>query len=148
MPDTETYAVTHACERCRAMDAAVPTEAQLRMMAHEDWDPKTLTFIPRAMNQEQAVASEMLTSAFGRFVKAYGLETAGARLGAYLTMLRGQVAYARAVKRVLEARSDINARVRAAWEQGDTDAVRAIEDEPTPDYPGKARDEQIIGGSV
>lgn len=146
MPDTERLHTEHVCQRCQAMDAAVPTEAQLRILATEDWDPKTLAFIPRSMTQEQAVAAELYVAAIGRFTRAFGVETAGARLSATLDSLRVQALRMRITLRTLDARAEINARARAAWESGDTGAMRAIEAEPTPDYPGKDRDDAWLQG--
>lgn len=133
------------CPRCRAHDDAMPSEALLRALVSEDWSPADGDFIPRPMNQRQAVAAELLTADLGRFIKAFGVETAGARLGAVLTVLRGQARRYRATQRTLEARADINARARKAWETGDVTLMRTIEDEPTPDYPGRERDERILG---
>lgn len=141
MADTERLAPDHICLRCQSIDAAIPTEAQLRILTTEDWDPKIVTFLPRAMTQEQAVASEMLTSALARFTRAYGPEIAGARLSAVLDSLRVQIIRHRITMRILKAREPINARVRQAWLRGDPNAARSIEMEPTPDYPGKARDD-------
>lgn len=134
------------CQRCKAIDGAVPPEAQLKILVSDDWDPKLLAFVPRAMNQEQAVASALLASAIGQFVKAYGVETAGARLASTLEILRAQTVSYRIAGRILEARSDINARARDQYARGDIGAAQAIEDEPTPDYPGRARDEAWVAG--
>jgi len=146
MADTERLHTEHPCQRCQAIDDAVPTEAQLKILATEDWDPKKLAFTPRAMTQEQAVASEMLTVALGRFARAYGPETAGARLSAMLDSLRVNIVGYRIAQRTLAARADINARARRAWESGDTRKARTIEDEPTPDYPGKDKDDAWMEG--
>ena len=140
MADTEHFA-PHTCLRCQAIDAAIPTEAQLRIMTTEDWDPKVVAFLPRAMNQEQAVASEILTAAIGRFASAYGPEIAGARLSAVLDSLRVQIIRHRITLRVLKAREPINARARVQYARCDYEAAHAIEAEPTPDYAGKARDD-------
>jgi len=147
MPDTERLYTEHrACQRCKAFDDVVPVEAQLRILATEDWDPKTLAFVPRAMTQEQAVAAEVYITAIGRFTRAFGVETAGARLSVTLDTLRAQAVRMRITLRQLDARAEINARAREAWERGDIVAARAIEAEPTPDYAGKARDDAWIGG--
>ena len=130
-----------ACPRCQAIDAAIPTEAQLRIMATEDWDPKTVSFLPRPMTQEQAVASQMLTAAIGTFTRAYGPEIAGARLSAVLESLRMQIIRHRITLRILKAREPINARARILYARGNREAAEAIEAEPTPDYPGKDRDD-------
>lgn len=141
MADTERLAPAPACLRCQAIDAAIPTEAQLRILTTEDWDPKVLAFLPRAMNQEQAVASEILAAAIGGFARAYGPEIAGARLSAVLDSLRVQIIRHRITLRILKAREPINARARIQYERCDYAAAHAIEAEPTPDYPGKARDD-------
>jgi hypothetical protein len=146
MADTERLHTEHPCQRCQAIDDAVPTEAQLKILATEDWDPKRLAFIPRAMTQEQAVAAELLTAAMGRFARAYGPEIAGARLSAMLDSLRDNVIAYRITQRTLAARADINARARKAWEAGDVRKARTIEDEPTPDYPGKDADDAWMEG--
>lgn len=129
-----------ACPRCMAQHKAMPLEAQLRVFTTEGWAPETLAFTPRAMNQEQAVAAELLTAAIWRYWKAFGVECLGARLNCLLLVLRDRAKRMRINQRILRARADINARARAAWERGDTDAMRAIEGEPTPDYPGADRD--------
>lgn len=134
----------HTCLRCAAQEACIPTEAQLKIFATEDWSPETLAFTPRVMNQEQAVAAEMLTVALARYWRAFGVEVTGARLNSFILMLRDVAKRMRITRRVLDARGDINARARAAWEKGNTDAVRAIEAEPTPAYPQKAADERWL----
>lgn len=134
------------CQQCKAIAGAVPPEAQIKILVSEDWDPKQLAFVPRVMNQEQAVASALLASALGQFVKAYGVETAGARLASTLEILRAQTVSYRIAGRILEARSDINARAREQYARGDIAAAHAIEAEPTPDYPGRERDEAWHGG--
>ncbi len=129
------------CLECWAREQAMPHEAQLRVLANEDWIAEAGAFVPRAMTQDQAVSSEMLTAALGRFIGAYGVDLAGARLAAMLGVLRAQAKRQKIMARILAAREPINARARQAWGRGDTDAMRAIEAEPTPDYPGKARDD-------
>lgn len=130
-----------ACLHCKARRDAAPAEAQIRILANEDWIAEAGEFVPRAMTQEQAVASELLTSALGRFVSAYGVDIAGARLGALVSVLRAQAKRQKITERVLRARSEINRRARLAWELGDSDGAMEIQGEPTPDYPGKARDD-------
>lgn len=144
MADTERLP-DRPCLRCASQAAAIPTDAQIRIYASEDWDPKTLAFVPQAMNQEQAVAAELLAVAIGRYARAFGIETAGARLSAALDGLRVNVIRHRITQRTLEARTDINDRARARYEKGDVDGARAIESEPTPDYPGKAKDDAWLG---
>lgn len=129
-----------ACNRCRTLDACVPLEEQLRALATEDWSPTDEAFHPRAMTQEQAVAAEMLTAAFGRYVKAFGLELSGARLGAMLTVLKVQARTGRVMARILDAREPINLRAREQYARGDIAAAHAIEAEATPEYPGRDRD--------
>lgn len=133
------------CDRCRAHDSAMPSAALLRALVSEDWSPADGEFYPRAMNQEQAVAIELLTPALGRFIAAFGVETAGARLNACLTVLRGQARRYRATQRLLEARADINARARERFERADRAGAEAIEAEPTPDYPQRERDQKLMG---
>lgn len=132
------------CVRCQAQEACIPTEAQLKIFMTEDWSPETLAFMPRPMNQEQAVAAEMLTAALARYWRAFGVEVTGSRLNSFLLVLRDLAKRMRITRRRLDAREDINARARAAWDRGDTDAMRAIEAEPTPDYPQKAADERWL----
>ena len=129
------------CLECWAREQAVPPEAQLRVLVNEDWIAEAGAFVPRSMTQDQAVAAEMLTAALGRFVGAFGVDLTGARLAALVGVLRAQAKRQKIMGRILAARSSINARAQAAWSRGDTDAMRAIEAEPTPDYPGKARDD-------
>jgi hypothetical protein len=130
-----------ACLRCKVRRDAAPAEAQIRILANEDWIAEAGEFSPRAMTQEQAVASELLTSALGRFVTAYGVDIAGARLGALVSILRAQAKRQKITERVLRARSEINRRARLALELGDGDGALEIQNEPTPEYPGKARDD-------
>jgi len=129
------------CLACWAREQAAPLEAQLRILTHEDWEAETAAFVPRAMTQDQAVAAEMLTAALGRFIRAFGVNMAAPRIASMLMVLRHQAKWQKITSRILAARASINRRARAAWERGDTDAMRAIQDEPTPDYPGKARDD-------
>lgn len=137
-----------SCLRCQAQEACIPTEAQLKIFATEDWSPETLAFMPRPMNLEQAVAAEMLTAALARYWRAFGVEVTGSRLNSFLLVLRDLAKRMRITRRRLDARDDINARARAAWERGDTDAMRAIEAEPTPDYPQRAADEAWLRESL
>lgn len=147
MPDTETLERSHTgteCLDCKAREQAIPPDAALRILISEDWDSEKLAFEPRAMNQDQAVAVALFANAVGHFWRAFGVETTGARLNALILVLRERARIMRIHNRILEARADINARARAAWELGDTTAMRAIEAEPTPDYPGKARDDAYL----
>lgn len=129
-----------ACPRCVAQQKAMPLEAQMRIITTEDWSPETLAFIPRAMNQEQAVAAELLTSAIGRYWRVFGVECLGARLNCLLLILRDRAKRMRINARILKARADINWRARACYERGDHAAAHEIEAEPTPEYPGDAKD--------
>lgn len=129
------------CLTCVAREQAIPAEAQLRILASEDWVAEIGAFEPRTMTQEQAVASEMLTNALHRFAAVYGVDVAAPRIASMLMMLRLEAKRLKINGRILAARDGINQRARRAWERGDTDAMRAIEAEPTPDYPGKASDD-------
>lgn len=132
---------TDHCPHCRAREAVFPVEAQLRILATEDWSPETLAFIPRAMTQQQAVAAEMLTTALAGYWRAYGVAVTGTRLNSFILVLRDMAKRERIMGRILAARADINARARACYERGDRAAAQAIEAEATPDYPEKTRDE-------
>lgn len=135
-------APTHApCPDCWAREQSPPPEALIHATMREDWAPEEMAFLPRPMTQDQAVAAELMTAAIGRYWKAFGVELTGARLNALLIVLRERARATRINARILKARSDINARARQAYGRGDTDAMRAIEAEPTPDYPGKAQDD-------
>lgn len=131
---------SYSCPRCVAQQTAMPREQQIRILTTEDWSPETLAFIPRPMNQEQAVAAELLTAAIGSYWRAFGIECLGARLNCLLLILRDQAKRMRINTRILKARADINARARACYQRGDIAAAHAIEAEPTPEYPGDARD--------
>lgn len=144
--ETDNRKAAATCPRCKAIDDAMPTEAQLLLLVSGDLNPEDLEFHPKPMNQAQAVASELVASSLAKFVKAYGVETAGARLQAALSWLRIEARIHRISERRREARKDINARARAAWQSGGEAAARAIEAEPTPDYPGKARDDAWLAG--
>jgi hypothetical protein len=99
-----------------------------------------MAFIARPMNQEQAVAAELITSAICRYCHAFGVECTGARLKSLLLILRDRAKRMRITQRILEARSEINARARQCYDRGDNEAAHAIEAEPTPDYVGRDRD--------
>lgn len=129
------------CLTCWARDEAVPPEAQLRALVHEDWCVEIGAFMPRTMTQDQAVASELLTSALRRYIEVYGVDLAAPRIATALMVLRVEAKRQKVNARILAARAPINARARAAWQRGGEGAARAIEAEPTPDYPGKARDD-------
>lgn len=129
------------CITCWVREQSAPPEAQLRILVREDWLAETAAFIPRAMTRDQGVAAELLTMALERFIEAYGVDVAAPRIASTLMVLRLQAKRQKVMARILAARAEINARARAAWEQGDTNAMRAIEAEPTPDYPGKDRDD-------
>jgi hypothetical protein len=133
------------CLECWARKQALPAEALARITMTEDWAPEDMAFEPRPMTQEQAVAAELMTAAIGRYWKAFGVDLTGARLNALLLVLRERAKATRANVRILQARAGINARARQAFGRGDTDAMRAVEAEPTPDYPGKERDEAVLG---
>lgn len=134
-----------ACLECWSRRQMLPPEALARMTITEDWSPEDMAFEPRPMTQEQAVAAELMTAAIGRYWKAFGVDLTGARLNALLLVLRDRAKATRANARILQARAGINARARQAFGRGDTDAMRAIEAEPTPDYPGKERDDAALG---
>lgn len=136
------------CPHCLMREKAIPMEAQLRILATEDWAPELVDFIPKAMTQEQAVAAEMLVAGLARYAKAFGVDLAGARLTAMLASLREQAKRSRIMGRQLEARAEINGRARDCYDRGDHDAAHAIEAEATPDYPGKARDDAWLRGGL
>jgi len=150
MADTETLAHVHAtdCPHCAAREACVPIEAKLRLLLTEDFNVERGDFAPRTMNQEQAVAAELMTAAVARYWKAFGVELTGARITHLRNMLWLQAKQARITGRVLAARSAINARARLAYEVGDHDRAHQIEAEPTPDYEGRAADERFLGRGV
>jgi hypothetical protein len=122
----------------------MPLEHQIRIFTTEDWSAEVCDFIPRPMNQEQAVAAELLTSAIGCYWRVFGVECLGSRLKCLLLTLRHEAKRIRITARVLRARADINARARTCYERGDIAAAHAIEAEPTPDYPGDARDAEWL----
>ncbi len=129
------------CITCWVREQSIPTEAQLRILVREDWLAETAAFIPRAMTRDQGVAAELLTMALERFVDAYGVDIAAPRIASILMVLRLQAKRQKVMARILTARAEINQRARQAWQRGGEAAARAIEAEPTPDYPGKARDD-------
>lgn len=129
------------CLECWVREQAAPPEAQMRILAREDWLSETAAFIPRAMNQDQAVAAEMLTAALTRYVRAFGVSMAAPRIATMLMVLREQATRQMIMARILEARKAINARARACYARGDIGGAHEIEAEPTPDYPGKDRDD-------
>lgn len=129
-----------ACPRCTAQHKAMPLDAQVRILLVEDWSPDDMAFIPRAMNQEQAVAAELFITAVGRYWRAFGTDCMGGRLRSLLLILRDNAKRERITRRILQARADINAHARARYERGDTAGAHIIEAEPTPDYPGDVRD--------
>lgn len=131
---------SYSCPRCVAQQKAMPLEHQVRIFTTEDWSPEAYAFIPRPMNQEQAVAAELLIFAVGRYWRAFGVECLGARLNCLLLILRDRAKHMRINARILEARAEINARARTCYERGDIAAAYAIEAEPTPEYPGDVRD--------
>ena len=146
MADSETLPTLH-CARCKAQEDAIPTDAALKILMSEDWERDALAFEPRAMNAEQVIAVALMTNAIGHYWKAFGIETTGAWLNQVLLVLRERARAHRINARILEARADINARARRAWESGNTDLMRQIEAEPTPDYPGKDRDDAWLKGA-
>ena len=151
MPDTETLALAHSaadCPHCAAREACVPIEAKLRLLLTEDFNVERGDFEPRAMNQAQAVAAEMLTAAVARYWNAFGVELTGARITALRNTLWLQAKQTRITARVLAARASINARARLAYELADYDRAHQIEAEPTPDYPERAADERFLGRGV
>ena len=157
------------CLNCHAQSSAIPPEAQLRILTTEDWDPECFAFTPRAMTQEQAVAAELLTSSISRYWHACGVECLGARLNVLIMILRDRAKRTRIAQRTLRARTDINVRYRRALQAGPAASemrqcsdlvwfegaayprsfvsrLNEITDEPTPDYPGKAQDDQWLRG--
>lgn len=129
-----------ACPHCIAQHKAMPLDAQIRILTTEDFDPTAMAFIPRAMNQAQAVAAELLSSAIGRYWRAFGTDCMGARLNSLLLILRDNSKRRRITERQLRARSSINALARERYEHGDIAAADEIESEPTPAYPGDDQD--------
>lgn len=145
MPDGSIAVTAHDCPQCKAREACLPDQALLRALISEDWDATKEDFVPKAMNQDQAVAVALLDNALGKFITAFGVDVAGARFNRVLMTLRHQARLSRAMGRILEARSEINSRARDHYERGDIAGAHAIEAEATPDYEGKARDEQLMG---
>jgi hypothetical protein len=136
------------CERCWAMDQAMPTEAQLKLLVSQDLGAEDLVFHPKAMNQDQAVAAEILTAALSRYVRHFGVHLAGARMNAAIRWLRVEAKIHAVHSRILEARQDINRRAELCRMFADggsaldmDERLAAILAEPTPDYPGKAEDD-------
>jgi len=129
------------CPRCEAQRDAVPPEAALRIMASEDWSEEAQTFVVRSMNQEQAVAAEMLTVALHRYWTAFGTPVTGARLTSFIQAVRFCAKNSRVQERILEARAGIIAKARDYEMRGDREGAERIYSQPTPDYPGKASDD-------
>ena len=57
-----------------------------------------------------------------------------------ILILRDRAKRMRITQRILEARSEINARARECYDRGDHEAAHAIEAEPTPPYEWQDRD--------
>ncbi len=141
MADGASHPHPLACPRCKAQRDAVPPEAALRIIATEDWSEEAQTFVVRSMNQEQAVAAEMLTVALHKYWSAFGTPVTGARLTSFIQAVRFCAKNTVVQGRVMKARARIIARGRERELCGDMEGAERIYAEPTPDYPQKAADE-------
>jgi hypothetical protein len=145
----------HACPRCKAHDAAVPTEVELRQLIAEEEGLENEAFIPRASTAKQGVALAAFAHAVSLMVAAYGLEIAAARVRRTLAVLGSFARLARIFRRVDEAREPVHAEIHARFVRGEfgpAEANHLAGTAPTPDYDGRERDEawlkRVIGEGV
>lgn len=136
------------CPRCKAIDSAVPVEAQLRSLLVDDFDIENERFIPRAQTPEQAAAGAAYAHALSLFIAAYGLELTGARLGRTLDVLRLFAKSSRIEGRRREARERLARARYDAGEVGPDQAADFVARGFTPDYPGKDRDDAWMAENI
>jgi hypothetical protein len=144
-----------ACPRCKAHDAAVPTEVELRQLIAEEEGLENEAFIPRASTAKQGVALAAFAHAVSLMVAAYGLEIAAARVRRTLAVLNSFARLARVFRRVDEAKQPVIDGIRARYERGEIGVAEAADlanAAPTPEYDGRERDEawlkRVIGEGV
>lgn len=134
----------HACPRCSAHDAAVPTEVQLRQLISDDEGLESDAFVPLASTAEQAIALAAVAHGLKLMIGAFGIEIAGARLRRSLSVVNSFARLARVFRRVDEARAPVQAEIRARYDRGEIGPAQANEiakAAPTPDYDGRERDD-------
>lgn len=131
------------CPRCEAHDMSVPDEEDLRRLVQgvEGDGELEQAYEPLPTTLAQKVAAQALSQALSHYIGQFGIIGAGARISVTLNALRLLGKHAKITERQLEARRDINYRRLQAEAAGDRAFADAVMSEPTPDYPGKARDD-------
>jgi hypothetical protein len=124
-------------------EAAIPMEIRLEeLISGEGSD---LFWIPRPTNDEQIAAKIELSRAVRQYERAFGTESTLRQL-VLLTQTTQTVSTKNAaMRRIREARAEINAEAAEARAAGDEAGARRIEDRPTPAYPGLDDDKRELG---
>ena len=122
---------------------AIPVEIRLSELIHGNGSD--LFWLPTPTNDEQVAAEAALSAAVREYERAFGTSNLLQQLDllAATTRLLGRKNAAQ--RRILEARSEINAEAAAARKAGREAAAREIEAQPTPDYPELADDMRELG---
>jgi len=131
----------YECPRCAAHDRCVPLEVQLRSLLTDDFAPELEAFVPLAQTGEQAAAGAALAHAFSLFLKAYGVDLAGARLGRMLDVLRLFARFDRIQKRFIDARQTQAEDIYRRYQRGELSVEqRAAAEAERPAYDGLDKD--------
>jgi hypothetical protein len=117
----------HACPRCAAHDAAVPTEVQLRELIAENEGLEHEGFVPRAATSDQVIALAAFAHGLKLMISAFGIEIAGARLRRTLDVIRTFARLARVFRRAEAARAPALAEIRARYDRGEIGPSEANE---------------------
>lgn len=122
---------------------AIPVEIRLSELIHGNGSD--LFWLPKPTNDEQVAAEAALNTAVRNYERAFGTSNLLQQLDLLVATARVLDRKNAAQRRILEARSEINADAAAARKAGREAAAREIEAQPTPDYPELADDMRELG---
>lgn len=94
-----------------------------------------------AFSIRQEVAAHTLTLALHAYIHEFGVLGAGYRLAETVKAIRFHAKAHAVSERILAARRPINQRMLELQSRGQWEEAEALVLEPTPDYPGKAKDD-------
>jgi hypothetical protein len=126
-----------------AHEAAIPMDIRLEELI--SGDGSDLFWIPKPVTDEQFAASGALSQAVRAYEKAFGTESTLRQLALLLETTRTISVKNAAMRRIREARADINAEAARARAEGDEVNARRLEGLPTPEYPELADDMRELG---
>ena len=124
-------------------EAAIPVEIRLEELI--SGEGSEIFWIPKPTTDEQFAASGALSQAVRAYEKAFGTESTLRQLALLLETTQTISVKNAAMRRIREARADINAEAAALRQVGEEAAARDLEALPTPEYPELADDMRELG---